>query len=234
MSWASTQIAPPDGVKFTVLSKSPGYSRLMNVHPNGCNGWSHSGLRLLLRENRRLSDVHPTQVLHSIGTSLNQDCVVTMGVQEAPMVQHYMAIFTPRTEGGWHAVLPDFPGISVDAPGVEAARAELVRQVMASKVKGTFVKAATMADVRSSARMDIEWRTAVICMMPLPIADLRQQSDGLASFNGAQGGSRAEAGKSSQVCAEPRMITANALNIAESCADARNTLGASGFLPPLS
>jgi hypothetical protein len=110
------------------------------------------------------------------------------------MVQHYMAIFTPRTEGGWHAILPDFPGISVDAPGVEAAKAELVRQVMSSKVKGTFVRPMTLADVRSSTRTDVVWRTAVICMMPLPISDLRQRSDGLASFSFAQGGSRAKVG----------------------------------------
>jgi hypothetical protein len=138
--------------------------------------------------------IHPTQVLHSIGTFLNQGCVVTMGAQEASMVQYYMALFTPRTEGGWHAVLPDFPGMSVDAPGVEAAKAELVRQVMSSKVRGTFVKPMTLADVRSSARTDVAWRKAVVCMVPLPISDLRQRSDGLASFSFAPGGSRAKVG----------------------------------------
>ena len=110
------------------------------------------------------------------------------------MVQHYMAILTPRPEGGWHAILPDFPGISVDAPGVEAVQAELIRQVMSSKVKGTFAKPMTMTEVRSSARTDIKWRAAVICMIRLPIIDLRQQSDGLTSFTPAQVESRAKVG----------------------------------------
>jgi hypothetical protein len=98
------------------------------------------------------------------------------------MAQHYMAIVTPRAEGGWHAILPDFPGISADAARIDAAKNELARMVADAKIEAALFQPMTLADFRASKGNDFDWRGAVICMMPLPIPDMRQQSEDLISL----------------------------------------------------
>jgi predicted RNase H-like HicB family nuclease len=100
-------------------------------------------------------------------------------------MKHYLVVLLPRSEGGWRAYFPDFPGCRAEGASVESAVAassvaasEKARWLQAQDV--SLPRPQTFEEVRDygngwASKRGIDWPKALISVVPLNVQDDRPE-----------------------------------------------------------